>query len=177
MTRRALGIAKTHTAGRLRAEARRCGCSQAAGRMTAIANALEMTSRTQAARLANMSVQALRDAVLRYNAEGLDGLYNRPGPGRKSKLNSAQQAELADLIRKGPDIEADGISAWTLDDLVEIAKRRWNISYHPASMSRVVRKMGFSRQKARPYNPKQDPAAVAAFKKSPGNIEGSCGYT
>lgn len=40
----------------------------AASRMFAIANALEGMSRADAARLAGMERQALRDAVLRYNA-------------------------------------------------------------------------------------------------------------
>jgi transposase len=102
MPRLGIEIAKTHTPARLRAEARSCGCSQAACRMTAIANALEMPSRTEAAKLANLSAQALRDAVLRYNAEGLDGLYNRPGAGRKPKLDAEQQATLKELILKGP---------------------------------------------------------------------------
>jgi hypothetical protein len=38
--------------------------------MLAIANALEGMSRADAARLAGMERQALRDAVVRYNAEG-----------------------------------------------------------------------------------------------------------
>jgi transposase len=177
MPRLGIEIAKTHTSARLRAEARSCGCSQAACRMTAIANALEMPSRTEAAKLANLSVQALRDAVLRYNAEGLDGLYNRPGAGRKPKLDAAQQATLKELILKGPDIEAEGISAYTLEDLAAIAKDKWGVSFHRASMSRVVRKLGMSRQKSRPYNPKQDPASAEAFKKSPGNTQDGCGYT
>jgi hypothetical protein len=42
--------------------------------MQAIANALEGMTRAEAARLAGMERQALRDAVVRYNAEGLAGL-------------------------------------------------------------------------------------------------------
>ena len=38
--------------------------------MQAIANALEGMTRAEAARLAGMERQALRDAVVRYNAEG-----------------------------------------------------------------------------------------------------------
>jgi hypothetical protein len=35
-------------------------------------------SRATAARLARMERQALRDVVVRYNGEGLAGLYDRP---------------------------------------------------------------------------------------------------
>jgi len=46
-------------------------------------------SRAEAARLAGMDRQALRDAVARYNAEGVVGLYNRPLPRRQEWRASA----------------------------------------------------------------------------------------
>ena len=66
----------------LRRHARHEVNRRAALRMLAIANALEGMSRAEAARLAGLERQALRDAVVRYNAEGLAGLYDRPKPGR-----------------------------------------------------------------------------------------------
>jgi transposase len=132
--------------------------------MNAIANALELPERKAAARFAGLSGQALRDAVVRYNAEGLAGLYDRPRSGRPCKLDAAQQAELSSIIVAGPEVEAAGVSSYTLPDLARIAAQRWNISYHPASLSRVVRRLGFSRQKARPAHPAKDEAAQAAFK-------------
>ena len=66
----------------LRRRARHEPNRRAALRLLAIANALEGMSRAEAARLAGMERQALRDAVVRYNAEGLAGLYDRPKPGR-----------------------------------------------------------------------------------------------
>ncbi len=69
----------------------------AAARMQAVAGALEGLTRAEAARLAGMERQALRDAVLRYvepsgspdNAEGLSGLRDRPRPGRPPRLGEA----------------------------------------------------------------------------------------
>ncbi len=58
-------------------ELRRWARGKARGRPAAraygIANALEGMTRGEAARLAGMERQALRDAVVRYNAEGLSG--------------------------------------------------------------------------------------------------------
>ena len=51
---------------------------RAATRIPAIANALEGLSRAGAAELAGMERQALRDAVPRYTAEGVDGPHDRP---------------------------------------------------------------------------------------------------
>src|SRR3712207_8074942 len=57
-------------------------------------NALEGMSRAEAARLAGMERQALRDAVVRYNAEGLAGLYDRPKPGRPPRRSEEHTSEL-----------------------------------------------------------------------------------
>ena len=100
-----------------------------------------------------MERQALRDAVARYNAEGLNGLHDRPRSGRKPRLTEAERTTLSQLITDGPDVEASGLSAWTLADLCAEIKLRWAKTLHPASLSRVVRKLGFSRQKARQVHP------------------------
>ena len=76
----ALSIRQDRTAASLRLWARRTRDPRAASRAYAIANALEGMSRAEAARLAGMERQALRDAVVRYNAEGVDGLRDRPRP-------------------------------------------------------------------------------------------------
>ena len=59
----------------LRALAPREQSPRTATRMLAIATALEGKSRAEAVRLAGIERQALRDAVVRYQAEGLGGLW------------------------------------------------------------------------------------------------------
>ena len=134
-------------------------------RMLAIANALEGMSRADAARLAGMERQALRDAVVRYNAEGLAGLYDRPKPGRSERLSEAEQAALAAHIFRGPDPEQDGISAWTRADLCCWLEERFAKTFHPSSLSRVLRRLELSWQKTRPVHPQADPAAQKRFQK------------
>jgi putative transposase len=149
----------------LRRRARREPDRGAAARMQAIANALEGMTRAEAARLSGMERQALRDAMVRYNAEGLAGLHDRPRRGPKPKLTEEQFAELRRLVLDGPDIETTGLSAWTLAELCREVEARWGVSYHEGHMSKLMRKLGLSRQKARPSHPKADPAAREAFAK------------
>src|SRR3954452_6468941 len=101
----------------LRRRARHEPNRRTALRMLAIANALEGMSRAEAARLAGMERQALRDAVVRYNAEGLAGLHDRPKPGRPERLTEAEQAALMVRLFRGPDPDRDGVPAWTRADL------------------------------------------------------------
>lgn len=137
-------------------------------RMQAIANAIEGMPRKEAARLADMSDQALVDAVKRYNAEGVDGLLDRPRSGRPLKLDAAQQLELCEIVVAGPDVEADGLSAYTRDDVAAIAKSKWNVTCAVTTIGRMMREGGLSRQKTRPSHPKKKPEAAAAFSKNPG---------
>src|SRR5919107_2307729 len=90
MAGRGLPIRDDVPAAELRRLARREPDRAAAARMMAVANALEGMSRAEAARLAGMERQALRDAVVRYNAEGLAGLRDRPRPGSKPRLDGAR---------------------------------------------------------------------------------------
>ena len=156
-----------HAAATLRRLARTERTPRTARRMLGLANIMDGMGVAEAATAVGIERQSLGDAVKRYNEEGLDGLYDRAKPGRPRKLDAPQEAELSQLIVDGPDPEVDGISAYTLEDLARITQERWQVSYHPWSMARVVKRLGFSRQKARPHHPKKDTAAQAAFKGAP----------
>jgi transposase len=163
----ALIIRKDRTPAMLRKLAKTEANPRAARRLLAIANALSGMSRKEAAEATGMERQALRDAVVRYNAHGLDGLYDCWNGGRPPRLDAKEQAELMRIVLAGPDPEADGVCAFTREDLVRICEARFGKTFHPSSMSRVLRRLGLSRQKARPSHPKKDPAQAEAFKKSP----------
>ncbi len=161
----ALAIRDDLTPEALRRRARHEPNRRAALRMLAIANALEGMSRAEAARLAGMERQALRDAVVRYNAEGLAGLHDRPKPGRPERLSEAEQAALAARVFRGPDPQREGVSAWTRADLCGWLEARFGKPFHPSSLSRVLKRLDLSRQKARPVHPDADPKAQQRFTK------------
>ncbi|CAH2605874.1 Helix-turn-helix domain-containing protein (plasmid) [Rhodovastum atsumiense] len=166
MARQALEIrTDLHTADALRRMARQEQDRRAAMRMLALANAMEGMTRAEAARLAGMERQALRDAVIRYNAEGLSGLHDRPKPGRTPTLTEGEQATLRAVILRGPDPACDGGGDWTLPMLCRWMEDHFGKTMHPDNLSRVVRRLDLSRQKTRPRHPKADEAAQAAFKK------------
>lgn len=163
---RALDIRDDLPAAALRLRARREKDGRAAARMIAIANALEGMGRAEAARLAGMERQALRDAVVRYNAEGLDGLHDRPRSGPGEKLDEGQQAALVALILSGPDRQRDGTGVWRLKDLVALVERRFGARYSVSGMFDLLRRLGVSWMSARPQHPRADVRAQKAFKKT-----------
>lgn len=145
-------------------------------RILAIANALEGMSREEAARAAGMDRQTLRDWVIRYNEHGVDGLCDQWNGGRPPKLLPEEKAKLVEIVLAGPDPEASGISTFTRDDLVAICAERFGKRLAATSIGRILRDLGLSRQKARPSHPEKDPAAQAAFKKSPATSEKTSAY-
>jgi transposase len=171
-----LKIRKDRTPATLRKLAKAEGDVRVARRLLAIANALSGMSRAAAAQSAGMDRQTLRDWVIRYNEHGVAGLTDSWNGGRPPMLTVDEQAELLAIVMAGPDPEKDGFCAYTRDDLVAVAKKKFGKSMHPASMGRLLRRLGLSRQKARPSHPMKDPAAAAAFKKSPANAGKNSAY-
>ena len=171
-----LKIRKDRTPAVLRKLAKREPDARISRRLLAIANALSGMNRADAANSAGMDRQTLRDWVIRYNAHGVAGLCDQKSSGRPPMLTLDEQADLLAIVMAGPDPERDGFCAFTRDDLVAIAKKKFGKSMHPVSMGRVLRRIGLSRQKARPTHPMKDPAAAAAFKKSPANLEQNSVY-
>lgn len=150
----------------LREQAFAAGTPRERKRALAIAHAMEGTSRVEAGRLTDQTDQAVKDAILRYNCEGFAGLKDRPHTGRPRKLDAARRQELHDIALKGPDVEADHLSAYTREDLAGIVEKTWGVTYAVTSVGRILREVGLSRQKMRPSHPKKDPEAVEVFLKN-----------
>jgi hypothetical protein len=69
------------TAAALRHQARRTRDANQARRLLALAEIYDGGSRTDAARIGGVTLQIVRDWVLRFNALGPDGLRDRKAPG------------------------------------------------------------------------------------------------
>lgn len=83
--------------------------------------------------------ETVRERLTRFNAEGLDGLGDRPGAGRKPRLTEAERSTLVALARSTPpgrpiqwpdgsltpvDDRPEAPAEWTLDSLVTAAAER-----------------------------------------------------
>src|ERR687893_2725474 len=134
----ALRIRQDYSPADLRQRAARERDPRAILRLLAIANALEGITRAEAARLAGIERQALHDAIQRFNAEGPDGLHDRPRTGRPEQLSPGRQAALKAHILRGPEPERDGVSAWRLVDLCESVEQACGVSYSQWGLSRVL---------------------------------------
>jgi transposase len=153
-----------YTAAELREAATRSNDADATRRMLALALVLEGYKRCEAGKLCGR--QTLRDWVLRYNAEGIAGLCNRIAAGPKPRLTPEQDAAVAELVRKGPDLAVDGVVRWRRVDLARVIKARFNVTLAERSVGAMLRRLGFRRLSVRPRHPRQDPAAQETHKKT-----------
>ena len=135
-------------------------------RLLALAAVADGMSRGDAARIGGMDRQTLRDWMLRFNAEGPDGLMDRPRGGSKSRLSAAQRAELAELVETGPDVEVDGVVRWRRVDLKAVIKARFGVDYHERHVGQILHDLGFSHISARPQHPRQKPEVIEDFKEN-----------
>src|SRR3954447_11365781 len=161
----AVAIRTDMEARELRQLARRERDGWVAARLIALANVLDGMSREAAARAAGMDRQTLRDWVIRFNTEGVDGLRDQPRSGRRPRMTEGQQATLKAIVLRGPDPERDGVSTWRIIDLCRIVEERFGVTYREGGMRRLIKALGLSWQKTRPRHPKADKAAQERFKK------------
>ena len=161
----AIGLRQDFDAATLRRFATTVKDADQVRRLLALAAVYDGKEREEAARIGGMDRQTLRDWVLRFNERGPDGLINAKSPGRPPTLSKDQMEELRRVVEAGPDPEKDGVARWRCADLKRVLGARFGVDLSEVSLGRCLRKLGFSHISARPRHPKQDPEAIAAFKK------------
>ena len=96
------------TADDLRRLARGSRDGKQVRRLLALAAIYAGGSRSEAARIGGVGRQIVRDWVVRFNAEGPDGLFDRKAPGKPPSLNAEARAALARAVEDGPKPYLDG---------------------------------------------------------------------
>src|SRR3712207_1935215 len=132
-------------ASSLRAAARKSKDAAQARRPLALAAVDEGASRTEAAEVGGVTLQIVRDWVLRFNAEGPDGLIDRKAPGQPSRLTDAHRAALAAAVESGPTPAIHGVVRWRLVDLCQWLREEFRVSISKQTLSRERRAMGCRR--------------------------------
>ena len=104
------------------------------------------------------------------SSDKADGFIELKGidPPRERNVTQLQNSirkGSADALLRGPDPERDGVSAWRLVDICAHAEEAYGVRYSGWGMSRLLRRLGLSRQTTRPRHPEGRAAERAAFKK------------
>jgi transposase len=149
----------------LRALARKSKDAAQARRLLALAMICEGATRSQAAQSGGVTVQIIRDWVVKFNAHGPDGLIDRKAPGQPSRLNDSHRAALAAVIESGPIPSVHGVVRWRLVDLCQWLWDHFQVSIARQTLSRELRAMDYRKLSARPRHHTQADGAIEHFKK------------
>lgn len=162
----AIEVRRDYTSADLRRYARRCDDADQVRRLLAVALILDGGSRSEAAKVAGVTLQIVRDWVLRFNDDGHEGLVTRKAPGRASILNDEQRAQLAEQVEAGPIPAAHGVVRWRIIDLAQWVWDEFGLSVTRYTLGRELRAMGYRKLSARPRHRGQKPEDIAVFKKA-----------
>src|SRR6202046_4104931 len=134
-------------------------------RLLALAAIYEGASRSEAAKIGGVTLQIVRDWVLKFNAHGPDGLIDRKPPGQAPRLNDMHRAALAAIIESGPIPAAHGVVRWRIVDLCQWVWEEFRVVVAKQTLSRELRAMGYRKLSARPRPHEQAEGAIENFKK------------
>jgi transposase len=98
----------------LRTIARKTKDGPQARRLLALASIYGGATRTEAAKIGGVTLQIVRDWVMKFNAHGPNGLIDKKAPGQPSKLEDTHRAALAKIIDEGPIPAIHGVVRWRL---------------------------------------------------------------
>jgi transposase len=154
-----------YDAARLRAAARTSKDAGQTRRLLALAAIYDGATRGEAAVIGGVTLQIIRDWVLKLNADGPEGLVDRKGGGPAPILTDAHRQALATAIEDGPIPAVHGVVRWRVVDLCQWLRDDYAVAVSKQTLSRELRRMGYRRLSARPRHHAQAPGAIEAFKK------------
>lgn len=163
---RAIALRSDFTGAQLRALARQSKDASQARRLLALAVIYDGGARREAARLGDVTLQIVRDWVLRFNSEGPRGLVDRKPPGQPRLLAAEHRQALMAIIESGPTPAIHGVVRWRLCDLGQWLWEEFQLSVSKQTLSRELRAMGLRKLSARPKHHAQAPEAIETFKKT-----------
>lgn len=118
-----------------RAAAKRSKDGPQARRLLALTAIYDGATRTEAARIGGVTLQIVRDWVLKFDAHGPDGLIDRKAPGQTPRLNGAHRAALAAMIENGPIPAIHGVVRWRIIDLCQRLYEEFKVTVAKQTLS------------------------------------------
>ena len=112
------------------------------------------------------SFKQITNWVHRFEKEGIEGLKDKTGRGRKSRVSEKQLERLSHLIKnESPVAYGYHTSTWNGVILMAWIKNHLGIEYQKTQIYNLLKKIGFSYQKARGIYPEVDRKKQEEFKE------------
>lgn len=90
---------------------------------------------------------AVSQWIKRAQEGGLEALDTPPRTGRPMRLSQADRRRLIKLLAKGAESFGFRGAVWTNPRVAKLIEQEMGVRYHPAHVSRILKKLGWTPQK------------------------------
>jgi transposase len=108
--------------------------------------------------------QSISEWIQRYNAGGINALFDRPRPGQPKHLTTANEMLFKKRILDGPK-ESDGVATFTGKFLIKILKDEFNVKYGLSGVYKLLERLKLSSLLPRPKHEKNDLNAMKKWEE------------
>src|SRR2546430_1025471 len=120
-------------------------------------------SQADVARELGVSRQSVSRWYADWRTKGPRGLAAAGRAGRLPKLSDKQLKDVAAELKKGPRAHGHATDLWTLARVGEVIQATTGVSYHPGHVWKILRQMGWSRQRPARRAVERDDEAIARW--------------
>ena len=113
------------------------------------------------------SIRTVQYWIRKFNADGFAGLQDHEGRGRRSRLENKEIEKIGRDLRKSPRDFGYIQNLWDGKILSYHIEQRYGKTMGVRQCQRFFHRLEFRLRKPRPMIAQADPAAQAAFKKTP----------
>jgi transposase len=130
----------------------------------------------EVARRLDVSRQSVSRWFQAWSEQGEAGLSSAGRAGRLPRLSDEQRARVDAELRRGPAAHGYETQLWTLARVAEVIERTTGARFHPGHVWRLLREMGWTRQRPARRAAERDEQEIARWikeewprvKKAPG---------
>jgi transposase len=96
---------------------------------------------------------------------GVEALARRPSPGMTPRLSAEQRAQLPALLARGAEAYGFRGDVWTARRVAQLIADTFGVRYHRDHVSRLLRQLGWSRQRPVKRATQRDAEAIAHWRE------------
>jgi transposase len=96
---------------------------------------------------------------------GIEALKRRPAPGTTPRLRAEQRAQLPTLLARGAEAYGFRGDVWTARRVAQLITDTFGVRYHRDHVSRVLRQIGWSRQRPVTRATQRDEQAIKQWQE------------
>ena len=103
----------------------------------------------EVAEIIGVTKGAISQWVKRAREGGMEALQRHPAPGAQSKLSPKQLEQLPEFLKCGAEAYGFRGNVWTHARVAAVIYKKYGVKYHENHIPRILRKIGWTRQKPR----------------------------